>query len=505
MQPALKKFLLDPSSYPHHPSEVEHLETHISDVFLCGDYVYKTKKDIKLDVLDFSSLEKRRHFCQREVRLNKRFAPKIYLGVVPIYSDGFSYSLTDGVEIVEYAVKMRRFDGSTLFSELLKENRLSDNLLIRLVQQIAAFHRIAERKPQFWSESHIRKVMSENILVLQESRALFADSVVDKLNIAVHELISRRQGLITSRQKTEVRYVHGDLHLRNICIYEGQPQIFDGIEFNDAYACCDVWADIAFLIMDLFYRGRGDLASLVTNTYLEETDDFEGLPLLPLYISYRAAVRAKVNIFESQTVSEQLQREKALVSAGKHAELALQALEPRAPLLIAIGGFSGSGKTTLARELAKAISAIHVRSDVIRKHMATLPLYEKAPEHIYSPAFDDNVYLGMQHRAQEALKNGGPVILDAVQRSAARRAAVEDFASRCKVKFVGIWCTVDKEIAKRRVEHRGNDASDATAAVVERQYASLSSPGDTNWMVIDTDKPLEELVAEVVSTLDYSR
>lgn len=338
-------------------------------------------------------MEKRRYFCQREVALNKRFAANLYETVVSVTQSGKTLSFDgDGIP-QEYAVRMKQFDEKSLFTELLKERKLTPKLLIDTTRNIALFHRQAELKPTYWSYAQVHQMISDNINTSSDhSPIILNQDVLSALTDEItRELIAHKK-VIEERRSGSVKALHGDLHLRNLALFNGHPVLFDGIEFNDQLSCCDVWPDIAFLVMDLTYRQQPHLANIVTNTYLEESDDFQGLSLLKLYISYRAQVRVKVSCLEFENVSDEDQKEHARQSAVLHSKLALDTLKPSQPFIIAIGGLSGSGKTTIARALAPIADALQIRSDVIRKHLLGLNATAPAGEEGYTTEMNKRVY-----------------------------------------------------------------------------------------------------------------
>ncbi|MCO6430821.1 MAG: AAA family ATPase [Deltaproteobacteria bacterium] len=492
MDARLRSFLLDPSSYHHAVEAVEHIETHISEIFLAGPQAYKIKKPLKLDFLDFSTLEKRRFYCERELKLNRRFAPELYEEVVAITDKEGSYAFGGEGRAAEYAVKMKRFDDNSLFTELLSRGLLTDKLLSEVVMQIAAFHSRAEHTPKFWGFDEVSRIVRENIAGIKKDGAEIVDlHLVERLNTLFESELLTLKELIERRRQTSVKSLHGDLHLRNIALLEGQPVIFDGIEFSDELSCCDVSADLAFLLMDLTYRGAPDLSNLALNDYLENSGDYEGTRLLPLYLSYRAAVRCKISCIEHATLEEPGRRSHAAHSAVSHLELALKFILKDTPRVIAIGGLSGSGKTTLGRAISRIVNGVHLRSDVIRKQLLGLHPLTKAPESAYSPEITTRTYEAMRRYAIPALEAGYSVVLDAVHMNPAEREAAEGVARKFKIPFLGIWCSTDIATARERVSARTRDASDADQSVIEKQFQQQC--GEMKWKVIDTRLSLNKL------------
>ncbi len=490
-------YLGAPSTYSHTVEEVIHLETHISHIFLAGEFVYKVKKPVKFDFLDFTTLEKRKLYCERELELNSRFAPEIYLEVVCISRFNNQLTFEKKGPPVEYAVKMKRFDNDSLWSDLVSRGELENEQLEQLAGEIASFHKKAETKSSFWGPEQVHRVVLDNVTCCREVGADFLDlELLSSLEKLYNSLLEDLAPLIAKRQAIYVRAVHGDLHLGNICMFKGKPTLFDGIEFNDNYSCCDVWADIAFLIMDLGYRKHPEYANIIINTYLEETDDFEGLELLPLYLSYRAAVRAKVSCLSVSSVKSEKEKESLKKDTIGYLSYAKNILLKRASSVIAIGGLSGSGKSTLAKALAPKIKAVIIRSDAVRKHLAGVSLRDKAPEEVYSSDTSEKVYEGMLSRAGHVIKAGGSVILDATYLKPQERQVVSNWCNENKVSFIGFWCNAPRSVLVERLEKRVGDVSDADTKILEIQLSR--NLGEVDWQIVDSSgSPLKEVLAVI--------
>lgn len=342
MDSQLKDFFLCPESYSHPVSDLRHLETHISDIFLTGVYAYKVKKALRLDFLDFSTLERRRFFCEREVLRGRQFAPELYEGVLSVWRmDGelrfggadvqadFADHSPFGArgKPIEAVIQMKQLDEKSLFTDLIAAGKLTTALLIDVTRQIARFHKQAELMPHSGGFEQVHRWSDENFQMLQaHSPAVVPAALLDELRSALEKELTKQERLIRTRQSSFVKALHGDLHLRNLALLRGRPIIFDGIEFNDELACCDVWADLAFLTMDLRYRQNEAGADTVVSCYLNETQDEAGLPLLRLYEAYRALVRAKVSCIELSQDADVSRRQHAVQSVVQHAELARRIL-----------------------------------------------------------------------------------------------------------------------------------------------------------------------------------
>lgn len=498
-QESLISFLLQEGSYPHRCDPIRHIETHISHIFLTGPFAYKMKKPLNLGFLDFSSLEKRRHFCERELELNRRYAPDLYCQVIPVREAGGRYSLGGSGAPVEYLIQMRQFDEEKLFLRMLEGGTLRRDHIVALTDEVVRFHATAERTPSAWSVETVRRLLQDNFAALSSTLNIGGTDLLDQVQKGQLEILARHEPLIRSRQSSAVKQLHGDLHLGNICMYLGRPSLFDGLEFNDQYSCCDVWADFAFLFMDLLYRGRADFAYAALNRYLERGDDFDGLMLLPLYASYRATVRAKIAAIAA---AEGLEANRKTAEAACYLELSAQLLRAAEPRVMAIGGLSGSGKSTLAQALAEACGAVVIRSDAVRKHLVGIALDEKAPKSAYVAAFSASTYAGLRERCERALEAGFSVFLDAVFLSLHERRAVEDLARRRHVRFDGLWCEVSPACARARIRARTKDVSDADEQVLEQQ--EQRPIGDNGWRRVSTEDALPQVIARVRSDLQMT-
>jgi len=486
-QHELVEFLKQAESYPHPVLHVRHVETHISHVFLTGGFAYKLKKAVKYDFLDFSTPEKRHHCCKEELRLNSRFAPELYLDVIPISrADGALHFGPVG-EVVEHVIMMRQFDEDSLFDRLASRGELRHSLLLQVTDLIARFHKAAEAQPKYWSYDYVTQAIKSNLLGCGDfSPAVLERVKLDLLEDRSSRALSSARELIERRQKTHVRTLHGDLHLKNMCVFQNRAQIFDGIEFNPELSNCDVWADLAFFIMDLLFRDMKSEAALVWNHYLQETDDFEGFQLLGIYLSYRASIRARISCLEIE--SAETKEEKALLTedARKYLSLALRSLESNSPQVICVGGLSGTGKSTISSLLAQRLGAVHIRSDAVRKHLLGISPNSKAPDSAYSEETSIQTYRGLLERASFVLASKHSVILDAMYHTPSQRREVEALAQKLALPFVGFWCEVAANVRQERVRMRVGDISDADESVVSMQESY--DLGDIEWHRIDTSQ-----------------
>jgi len=367
--------LADPAT--HHAGSVERADTHASLIFLAGDRAYKLKRAVRFSYLDYSTERLRHVACEREFELNRRFAPALYLGVKPIVrrEDG-TLALGGHGHPIDWVVEMRRFDQSDLFDRRAQDARLTPGLIADLVERIVEIHHTAPQAPDMGGEAGIAEAIETTRVNLRPGEA-FDGNVIERWHAAALSALATHGNLLEQRRQSgKVRECHGDLHLRNICLFEGKPTLFDGIEFSRSIACIDVLFDLAFLLMDLHHRGLDGLGNLVFNHYLDRMDESEGLPLLPLFLSLRAGIRAQVTETAARQLAAGAPRDQAMTEARNYLDLAIALLHPAEPSLVAIGGFSGSGKTTVARGLAPMLNPVPgarvLRSDVIRKQLQSV-------------------------------------------------------------------------------------------------------------------------------------
>ena len=480
--------LASPST--HGGEAVERIETHASVVFLAGSRALKLKRAVRYDYLDFSTCDRRRAMCEAEVRINRRVAPAIYRGTLPVTreSDG-SLRLGGAGPAVDWVVEMARFDQSRLFDRLSEDGKLDVAVMRPLATAVAGFHRTAERRTDWGGRESIARVIDGNASGFREHGAGLLDQARCDLVIRESRLALDRAAPLLDRRRGEgfVRQCHGDLHLRNLVLLDGHPTLFDAIEFNEDLSCIDVLYDLAFLLMDLWRRRLPRHASAVWNGYLAETGDADGIPLVPLFLSCRAAIRAKTSATASTLQANPARRGELEAASREYLDMALQLLRPAEPFLVAVGGLSGSGKSTLARALAPSIGAVPgaviLRSDEIRKQLSGTPELTRLGPEGYTPDVSAEVYQEMVRRATRILRAGYGVIADAVYAGAEDRAAIERAAVSASVPFAGFWLEAPETTLLDRVQRRGPDASDADAAVVRQQ--GRRDPGVISWRRID--------------------
>jgi len=480
---ALIEALRDPQAYPHPvTAPVRIVETHVSWVVLTGPYAYKIKKPLKLSFLDYSTVERRAHLCEEEVRLNRRYAADLYLDAVPIVREGTRIRVGAARgEVVEHAVRMVQFDTREELDALLARGEVARDEIARLGTQLGEMHASAARPDPAPGYGSPQRVTLDNFAELE---ALDLTAPVPDLLQRLRDWVTDEHGRIGSIMQDRVRgdcvrECHGDLHCANVVRWHGRLTPFDGIEFDPALRYIDVANDLAFLTMDLAARGRRDLRHALLDTWAEALGDYAALPLLPYYEVYRALVRAKVAGLRTRQRPHEARRAQAEGDAVVHyLEWALQRTQrPRATLLLTCG-LSGSGKTWLARRLAPELPALHVRSDVERKRLAGLaPLADsRSPPDagLYTLEFNTRTYARLADCAEASLRGGENVIVDAAFLRLAERSRLLELARAHDARAFILHCTAPLDTLKARITARrsaGTDASEADASLLDRQPA----------------------------------
>jgi aminoglycoside phosphotransferase family enzyme/predicted kinase len=488
--PTLIEGLLRPDAYGHPVGSVRLSETHISWVLLAGEFAYKIKKPVDFGFLDFSTLERRRFFCEEELRLNRRHAPDLYLAVRPITGTPDKPRLGGSGTALEYAVQMRRFDDALLLERLALEHRLRPEHLDRLADTLADFHAtIARATPDdtHGLPEHQREAAELNFSRLQPLPAEAGDiAILDALHRWTRAEYARHEPLMHRRKAGGgVRECHGDLHLGNIVLLDGCPTLFDGIEFNEDLRWIDVLSELAFLVMDLEVHGAPALAWRLLNRYLESTGDYAGMPLFDYFRVYRAMVRAKIaQLTRAQTEDPGRQAE-LQARYRSYVGYALGLIQSKTPRIFITHGLSGSGKSQLAGRLAERLPAVRLRSDVERKRLAELAPDARtgAPEAdgLYGAEMTARTYARLAELAGLLLEAGHSVIVDATFLQRAQRDEQRRVAERCGAEFRILDCRAPVEVLRERIRARaaaGSDPSEADLAVLEWQMARREALGE---------------------------
>jgi len=468
--------------YPHPVAEVRIIETHISWIVLTGAYAYKIKKPVLLGFLDFSTLGLRRHYCEEELRLNRRLAPELYLGLVEIRGTPEAPRVDGDGPVLEYAIRMREFPQESLASQALARVAFGAPEVDALAALVAQFHARAPLARAHESLGAPEAVLSSALQNVEQMLPLVRAAPDDRALRALRRWTERefaaRSGTFAARkQQGFVRECHGDLHLGNIVVLEGRPVPFDCIEFNDSLRWIDVMNEAAFLVMDLEDRDRRDLAWRFLNRYLEATGDYAGLAVLPFYLVYRALVRAKVHLMRSRQGGLRRTEKARLARAFEgYLRLAGQLAARERPALILAHGLAGCGKTTLTQPLVEALGAIRVRSDLERKRAhGVAPLASSGSgvgNGLYSAVINTATYRRLGELAQEALRAGFSVVVDAAFLKRAERDAFRAIAERLDAPFTILDFHAPLEVLRARITERlarADDASEADLAVLEHQ------------------------------------
>jgi aminoglycoside phosphotransferase family enzyme/predicted kinase len=479
----LPESLLEADAYPHLVSQVELVETHISWVLLTDEFAYKIKKPVVLDFLDFGDVDKRRYYCEEEIRLNKRWAPDIYLDVVPVTEAASGAAFTGSGEVIDYAVRMRRFDQSLRLDRQLEAGLLSVADMKELGAAIAMRHKKADRVGEAGRERVLRltrQFMLDNFEALDGA---IPDTLIAPLRDWTLGQLDRHGALLAQRFDAGfVRDCHGDLHLGNLVRLPDGITTFDCIEFSDDLRHIDVVADIAFLVMDLVERGGHDLAAHFLNRYLEATGDYGGVALLDLFFVYRCLVRAKVAVIRSRERDEAMDAKRDLDEASDYCGLAARQSAGRKPGLIIMHGLSGSGKTRVSSELMAALPAIRIRSDIERKRLHGIAEDARSEsgisEGLYTAAASERLYDDLRNLARIVLDSGHSVILDAAFLHAAPRRSAVQLANEVDCPVVIVDVTAPESVLRSRLSARAlarDDASEADVDVLDYQLRTQDS------------------------------
>ena len=490
----------NPEFYDHPVDHIELVETHISWVFLTGSFAYKIKKPVDFGFLNFTTLEQRKYYCEQELLLNRRFAPDIYLDVIPITESGHNLSLAGAGEIIDYAVKMKQFDHNCLFEKLLKKNQIEPGHIDDLSDVVAEFHdriNIAGADVNFGSTSEVIKPVEENFSILSRILTDSKDQeVLQSLNDQMRSMFKSICPQLRARKKEgHIRECHGDLHLGNITLIENKILLFDGIEFNDSFRWIDTISDCAFVIMDLQDHGQTVFANHFLNRYLLKTGDYSGLAVLKFYQFYRATVRAKV-------AGLRLQQQKTGSTAYKNTisdlrnylELAASYVQKNTTFLAISYGISGSGKSWISSQLADQLGAIQLRSDVERKR-----LFSTIVEDLYSDSATHQTYTYLMTTCELVLNAGYSVIVDAAFLDKKWRRKFRVLAERQRIPFYILSCYADQKTIKQRLRSRQDDTnniSDADISVMENQLKNLD--------YLDIDETQHEISVDTDKLLDCS-
>ena len=499
--PALIRAMLEPGFYSPPVKSCELIETHISWVILTGSFVYKIKKPVDFGFLDFSSLEKRKFYCEEELRLNQRLAPEIYLEVITIHGTEESPVFNDDGRIVEYAVKMMQFPQHTELDQLLKQGKLTHNIIDSISELIADFHQqidVADNDSEFGEPGTVLQPVKENFNQIRErvcdnetlGKLLHIEQWSDKTFNKLKSVLKERQ------QNGFIRECHGDLHLRNLAWYQNTPLAFDCLEFNAQFRWIDVMSEVAFLIMDLKDHLQPELASRFLNRYLEVTGDYAGCSVLNFYQVYRAMVRAKVEAIRLQQTADIANKDNSEITGfTNYLKLAENFTRKKELFILITRGVSGSGKSTITGPLSEKLGAIRIRSDIERKRLFSVNMdthhHTDIAQGIYSAQATEKTYLKLLELAEIILQSGFPVIIDATFSDYKQRQLFSQLAKKYHSRYLILELQTENKILKQRVTNRKNDVSDANLDVLTNQL--------NNW------QPLEETEIPYTFSVDTGK
>lgn len=504
-QNAVFTFLADPATH-RLALAVKRVDTHGAVVFLAGNNVYKVKRAVRYPYMDFSTLAKRKAACEAEIAINREYAPDIYLTAVPITRDKNGLHIGGPGDVIEWAVHMRRFNEEATLDRLADKGLIDAKLIDQIAHVVSDVHQKAPQRSGAPAAIALHNVLIESLDELECRKAIFPAEIIQPLRSDLFKAYRQNEMLLFRRALNgKVRRCHGDLHLRNIVLQDSNPVLFDAIEFDESIAAIDILYDLAFLIMDLCERELQGHACRLLNRYLwlsaDEAGEIEGLALLPLFLSLRATIRAKVLATQADLA---IDGGPLRAEARKYVEAALRFLAPAGCRLVAIGGLSGTGKSVLASALATHFGAVpgalHLRSDIERKKAAGYSQFMRLVPDAYSPAVSAQIYSRLRDLAAVGLRAGRSVVVDATFLKEEERKEIERFAARTGAPFQGLWLDAPIDILRNRIRDRRCDASDATAEVLEAQ--ATQGTASITWQRIDASQPIDVTVSRSLDALE---
>lgn len=478
---------------------MEMVSTHISIVLLIGSRALKLKRPVSLPYVDLSTPERRLAMCEHELMLNRRTAPKLYRAVHRITRErNGALALNGQGELVDAVLEMERFNDNFLFDRMAERERLSASDMAELGGAIARLHQAASVSTDGQGAARMKRVLAVNERAFANADIL-PRSEVEAVIAGCREALARHTDLLNQRAREgKVRRGHGDLHLRNICLFEGKPLLFDCLEFDEDLATVDVLYDLAFVLMDLWHRKLETLANVLFNRYLDAIDDETGIRLLPFFMAVRAAVRAHVIAVDSGRSEAS-----RLTAARGYLELCRRLLKTQLPVLVAIGGYSGSGKSTLAAKLAPRLGpppgARIAASDRIRKMLWGVSAETRLPTEAYGADSSARTYAAMMQVAELMLAQGHAVVADAVFDRRIDRERIGEVARRGGMPFCGLWLQAPKDTLVQRVTERRGDPSDATPSIVIDQISRHGAAKE--WTRISAQENVDIVARAALATI----
>lgn len=499
--------LSNPKTYGKSVNKVEVHRSHIAIIFFAGDYVYKLKRAVIYPGVDFSTAEKRKLACIAEMKRSTVYAPHLIIGVKPIKrlkNGTIKIGGTNGEEIDTVIVE-KRLPDKAILSFALPSPDFDRFEAMDLAEHLADLHSKAKVFHNKWGVDVIQNIILENEAVL----SCFPSSIdLSLLNTLTHqslEILKKNENLIKFRQKSGfVKKCHGDLLLSNIAYDKGQFLFFSPVEYNDTLDCIDTLYDLAFLTMDLEFKGLRRLSNILFNHYMSYINDIEGISLMGLYQSMRALSRAAV-CAKTSALLQGTEKQHAINKTKKYFELACRFLIECTPVLIACGGLSGSGKSRIAREIGglmnPAPGAVILRDDVVKKQITGLAPHQRFNKTTNSPAFDKIVYEVLRQQATCALQNGSSVIIDALFDNELERMAVQALADSLNIPFIGLWMDAPIDVRKKRVESR-KKAPSSNRKEKELECQLCLETGHITWHQVNTDMPKNDTLQQVIKILN---
>ncbi len=503
--------LLHPRCYPGEVESVKMLQTHTAWVFLTGEYAYKVKKPVDFGFLDYTSIEKRRKFCLEELRLNKRLCPWVYLDVVPVVRRGAGFEIGESGEAVDYAVRMKELPQDAIMTELVEKRKINFELIDRVARIVADFHDEAEMSDEISKHGSIETVRynwEENFSQTEKFvDVLMKRRIYDEIKGSVERFMDEKHDLFAERVNQEkVRWLHGDFHSGNIFVTD-RICIFDCIEFNPRFSCSDVASEIAFFTMDLDFLGSKELGDYFVYRYIEYSKDTELLRLLDFYKCYRAYVRGKVlgfkvvdaGVKDSERRASQIIAEKYFMLSNHYANSLFGF-----PVLILVYGLPGVGKSSVSRELSRSLNVFHLRTDVLRKELAAMPVGEHGRsgygEGVYSSDMSADTYRRVLEVGEVLLSHGKSCILDGSFLKREWRLRARELALKLDVPLYSVYCKCAEDVVFERMAARTKDPSDATQEIYVKMKDHFEPP-DEDSITIDTSEGTDRVVDSVMQKL----
>lgn len=502
--PPVIQEMLKPGFYPHPVEEpIKLMQTHVSYILLTGNYAYKLKKAVNFGFLDYSTLELREHFCRQELEMNKRGAAEIYLEVLPITQTDNKVELGGSGTTIEYTLKMCQFPQDNLLINLFHQGKLTETMVEELGKLVAQFHSKCPTNDyvlSFGEVAKVRQAFDENYE--QTAKYIGLAQTQEQFEATkdfTDNFFATKAEVLANRIKNGwIRECHGDLHLGNICLWHDKILLFDCIEFNEPFRFVDVMYDVAYGVMNFLVGNRPDLANAYLNSYLEESGDWEGLEVLPLYVSRQAYVRAKITSFLLDDPGvPAADKEQAKVTASQYYKMAFDCTKLGQGSLIIMSGVSGSGKSTVAKKIARQNNAIHIRSDAVRKHLAGVSLTERGGEELYTPEMTEKTYSRLLELGILLASSGYAVILDGKYDRQSLRQPVIAAAEKHHLPLQILHCTAPEQILRDRLNSRTGDVSDATANLLASQLANTESFTEEEKAFVKTLDTTQDLEAQL--------